>query len=205
MSARKKPLSLEEKRQKMIEVFHETEDVFILKELEKKCVKDKGIVLQSVKDVLEGLIADNFASGEKVGTMNIYWSFPSQALLVRNQKQEQLEGQLAQLRKDKELALAARASAEAGREDTPERRDLLHRLAVLNERKRTVLNDLSAFAECDPELLSCLQADIATGTAAANRWTDNLFILRDMCRDKFGLEPDRFNQGFGVAPDLDYL
>ena len=42
MASKKKGLSLEEKRQRMMEIFYETEDVFLLKDIEKIAPKSKG-------------------------------------------------------------------------------------------------------------------------------------------------------------------
>jgi len=42
--------------------------------------KKKGIVTQSVKEVLQSLVDDNLVSFEKIGTSNYFWSFPSTAL-----------------------------------------------------------------------------------------------------------------------------
>ena len=58
----------------------EKRDFFQLKELEKMLSKEKGIVLQSVKDVIQGLVDDRIINCEKIGTSNYFWSFPSTAL-----------------------------------------------------------------------------------------------------------------------------
>ena len=42
MASKKKGLSLEEKRQRMMEIFYETKDVFLLKDIEKIAPKSKG-------------------------------------------------------------------------------------------------------------------------------------------------------------------
>ena len=55
MASKKRGLSLEEKRQRMLELLYTKKDFFLLKELEKIAPKEKGIVSQSVKDVLQSL------------------------------------------------------------------------------------------------------------------------------------------------------
>ena len=42
MASKKKGLSLEEKRQRMMEIFYESKDVFLLKDIEKIAPKSKG-------------------------------------------------------------------------------------------------------------------------------------------------------------------
>ena len=44
-----KGLSLEEKRKRMLDIFYDSKDVFLLKDLEKIAPKQKGITMQSVK------------------------------------------------------------------------------------------------------------------------------------------------------------
>ena len=72
MSKRAKPLSFEEKRKRLLELFYETKDFWSLKELEKMGSKQKGIVLQSIKEILESLVSDNLVTAEKIGTSNIF-------------------------------------------------------------------------------------------------------------------------------------
>ncbi|KIH52548.1 hypothetical protein ANCDUO_17350, partial [Ancylostoma duodenale] len=57
-AARKKGLSLEEKRAKMLELFYESKEFFQMKELEKIAPKKKGVISQSVKEVTQSLVDD---------------------------------------------------------------------------------------------------------------------------------------------------
>jgi hypothetical protein len=63
----------------MLEIFYEKQDFFQLKELEKMGPKLKGIISQSVKDVVQSLVDDNLVTCEKIGTSNYFWAFPSAA------------------------------------------------------------------------------------------------------------------------------
>lgn len=49
-----------------------------LKELEKRGPK-KGVISQSVKDVVQSLVDDDMVSKEKIGTSVYFWSLPSAA------------------------------------------------------------------------------------------------------------------------------
>ncbi len=73
-------LSFEEKRKRLSEFLLEKKDFFQLKELEKMVPKATGIVMQSVKEVLQSLVDDRLVNSEKIGTSNYFWSFPSTAL-----------------------------------------------------------------------------------------------------------------------------
>lgn len=77
----KKGLSFEEKRARMLEFFYEKKEVLTLKELEKVMPKLKGIVMQSVKEVLQSLVDDNLVDHDKIGAGNFYWALPSSAVV----------------------------------------------------------------------------------------------------------------------------
>ncbi|PAV79170.1 hypothetical protein WR25_24176 isoform B [Diploscapter pachys] len=99
MAARKKGLSLDEKRSKMLELFYESKEFFQMKELEKIAPKQKGVIAQSVKDVVQSLVDDGLVECEKIGTFVCYWAFPSRALQLRKRKLEDLERQIEELRR----------------------------------------------------------------------------------------------------------
>eukprot|EP00775_Hariotina_reticulata_P013522 gene13522-13647_t len=75
--SKRKGLSLEEKRDKVLEVFTESADVFVLKDVEKLAAK-KGVVLQTIKEVLQSLVDDGLVHQEKIGSSNYFWSFPAE-------------------------------------------------------------------------------------------------------------------------------
>ena len=91
--SKKRGLSQEEKRQKMMEIFYETKSFFQLKELEKIAPKEKGITSMSVKDVLQSLVDDNMVDSERIGTSNYFWAYPSKGLNTRKRKHEGLLAQ----------------------------------------------------------------------------------------------------------------
>lgn len=74
----KKGLSLEEKRQKILEIYLEKKEVFNLKEIEKLGAK-KGVVFQTIKDVNQSLVDDNLVQFDKIGSGAFFWSLPSMA------------------------------------------------------------------------------------------------------------------------------
>ncbi|KAF8388905.1 hypothetical protein HHK36_025586 [Tetracentron sinense] len=74
--SKKRGLSLEEKHEKMLQIFYDSQDFFLLKELEKLGPK-KGVISQSVKDVVQSLVDDDLVSKDKIGTSVYFWSLPS--------------------------------------------------------------------------------------------------------------------------------
>ena len=73
---KKKGLSLDDKRQKLLEVYYSHKSVLNLKEVEKYGAK-KGVVLQTIKDVNQSLIDDNLVETDKIGIGAFFWALPS--------------------------------------------------------------------------------------------------------------------------------
>lgn len=71
-----KRVSLDEKRSRMLQLFYEKREFFTLKELEKIAPKEKGIVMQSVKDIVQALVDDGIIQSDKIGSAIYFWAFP---------------------------------------------------------------------------------------------------------------------------------
>ncbi|WVW82062.1 hypothetical protein I302_104067 [Kwoniella bestiolae CBS 10118] len=168
----KRGLSMEEKKTKMLEIFHETAEFYSLKDLEKIAP-----IVQSVKEVLDDIVSDGFVQMDKIGTGNYFWSLPSaagatkQALLSKNQKE--LEALNAKI----EEVSGGIEEAEKGREDTPERRKMLSTLSELQETSSSLKNELSAFGAADPIKYEKKSQAVKVCKDAAVQWTDNTMIL----------------------------
>ncbi len=76
MAKKAKGLTFDQKREKMLNIFHSTKDVYNFQQVQKFSMK-AGISLPSIKEVLFSLIADDLVDGDKIGAGNFYWSFPS--------------------------------------------------------------------------------------------------------------------------------
>ncbi|KAJ2443001.1 Meiotic nuclear division protein 1, partial [Coemansia sp. RSA 2440] len=196
-------LSLEEKRKRMLDIFHEMPEPFLLKELERIGPKQKGIVSQSVKDVVQSLVDDGMCHCEKVGTSNFFWAFPSEAAVKRKNKMMQLEKELAQMQaKQKELGDLI-ANAQLGREHTEERGNLVEEMTETEALWSGQQEELKQFKECDPVLMHRKKEEAGVAKDAANRWTDNVFIIQSWVRDKFNMDMDEFNKFFGIPAEFD--
>jgi len=73
---KKKGLSFDDKRQKLLEVFYEKKEPLNLKEVEKWGTK-KGIISQAIKEVNAALMADNLVETDKIGIGAFFWALPS--------------------------------------------------------------------------------------------------------------------------------
>lgn len=157
--SKRKGVSLEDKRKRMLELFYEKKDVFQLKvgtiikdnlkfmvlaktwflwfqELEKLGPSEKGVIAQSVKDVVQGLVDDGYVDSEKIGTSVYFWALPryfygydsgkmecfliitcnffSKATQTRKRKISELEEKLEGLRAQKETITKEAKKAKVG-------------------------------------------------------------------------------------------
>ncbi|KAJ3367806.1 Meiotic nuclear division protein 1 [Allomyces arbusculus] len=200
-----KGVSAEDKRKRVLEIFHESKDVYQLKDIEKLAPKLKGVVAQSVKDVVQALVDDGLVQCEKIGSSNYYWSFPSQAAKAKRMRLDALTAEVEQLQARHDTLVHDLDAARSVREDTDERADLLTRLADEQQREAQLTAELDQYRDSDPEShkLMLQQADVCRD--AANRWTDNIFTLQSYCNNKFNLEPAQFRRQFEIPEDFDNL
>lgn len=70
----------------------------------------RGVVLQSIKEVLQSLVDDDLVHQERIGISNYFWSFPSEAAVKMRRDSERLRAQLERARAER-ASLEARASA----------------------------------------------------------------------------------------------
>lgn len=67
---------------RLLELFHEGQEFYQLKDLE-KMAKDKGINQNQVKEILQLLVDDALVDSDKIGSSLFYWSFPNKVLKIK--------------------------------------------------------------------------------------------------------------------------
>lgn len=203
--SKRKGLSAEEKKQRMLQLFYEKRDFFQLKEIEKLAPKEKGIIAQSVKEVVQNLVDDGLVDSEKIGTSIYFWAFPSKAKHAKKRKIEELKNKIEcqqnHLKKCQENILAAKV----GREECPERENIIKINKQLTKENEEILNEMKVYKECDPEVFEQMKKDIEVLRNEANRHTDNIFTFISWCKSRFGCEEDVMYKQFGIPNDLDYV
>ncbi|XP_022110505.1 meiotic nuclear division protein 1 homolog isoform X1 [Acanthaster planci] len=203
--SKKRGLSLEEKRQKMMEIFFERKDVFQLKELEKIAPKTKGITSMSVKDVVQSLVDDGMVDSDRIGTSNYFWAFPSKASNARKRKLDDLTTALEGSEKKRATTKKLITKATIGKENTDDRIELMKTLAVQEQENSRLKAELEKYRECDPEVLEEVKKQTLVAREAANRWTDNIFTIKSWCKKKFSMEEKTIDKHFGIPEDFDYI
>ncbi|XP_037514452.1 meiotic nuclear division protein 1 homolog [Rhipicephalus sanguineus] len=203
--SKRKGVSAEEKRQRMLQVFYEKKDVFQLKDLEKIGPKEKGVIAQAVKDVVQSLVDDGLVDSEKIGTSVYFWSFPSKAVSTRKRKIDQLKTKVEDVQKKLKFVESQLAKAQVGREDSSEREELMSKLSELERDRDEVSAELDKHRDCDPEVLEEVKKQTLVAKEATNRWTDNIFSIKSWVKNKFFIEESVLNKQFGIPEELDYV
>ncbi|KAI8351539.1 meiotic nuclear division protein 1, partial [Blakeslea trispora] len=188
-----KGLSFEEKRKRIEKIFHDSGEFYQLKDIEKIGPK-KGVVSQSIKEVLMSLVDDGLVVTDKIGTSNYFWSYPSEAMNVVTKEKSRQE----QLRK-------AVKEAEEDREETEERQQLLTELDQLNTISADLRKALEQYKQNDPQLYQKKASAANTAKEAANRWTENVWEIQSFCVNRFGMERALFDKTFGIQEDFDTI
>ncbi|KAF9922707.1 Meiotic nuclear division protein 1 [Linnemannia zychae] len=201
----RKGVSAAEKRTRLLDYFHETLTFHKLQELEKAVPKEKGIVQQAVKDVLQSLVDDGLVTVEKIGTSNFYWSFPSAAQQAKNAQLQKLEAELAQIEAvNAELERKIQEAA-GSRQDSAQRQEMLGQLREAEELDTQYQKELKQYSDNDPNLIEAQKRYSQIAKDAANRWTENIFTFQSYCVDKFNVDRQEFNRNFNIPEDLDTL
>ncbi|NP_001385592.1 meiotic nuclear division protein 1 homolog [Rattus norvegicus] len=203
--SKKRGLSGEEKRTRMMEIFFETKDVFQLKDLEKLAPKEKGITAMSVKEVLQSLVDDGMVDCERIGTSNYYWAFPSKALHARKRKLEALNSQLSEGSQKHADLQKSIEKARVGRQETEERAMLAKELSSFQDQRKKLKAEVEKYRECDPQVVEEIRQANKVAKEAANRWTDNIFAIKSWAKRKYGFEETKIDKNFGIPEDFDYV
>ena len=176
-----------------------------LKDLEKRAFKEKGIVKQTVKDIALELTYDGKIFMEKVGTSNFFWSFPSHYLKMRTNKIEEIDEKINKAKRKREELTTNQEELLKTRQPTEERENKLLKLEELKSQNEKYKQELSVFAQNDPELIEAYAKDIKSFKESANRWTDNIYSLRSYLENKFGMLREDSDRTLEITEDFDYI
>ncbi|KAK3210575.1 hypothetical protein Dsin_015281 [Dipteronia sinensis] len=199
--SKKRGLSLEEKREKMLQIFYDSQSFYLLG-------PKKGVITQSVKDVVQSLVDDDLVSKDKIGTSVYFWSLPSCAGNQLRNVSRKLDSDL-QSSKKRHAELVDQCNAlKKGREESDEREEALEELKAIELKYNELKDEMGQYADNDPAAFEAMRNAIEVAHAAANRWTDNIFTLRQWCSSNFPHAKEQLEHVYfeaGITDDLDYL
>lgn len=138
-----------------------------------------------MKDVNQSLVDDNLVCCDKIGSGNFYWSFPSKAYQDLLQNEERLkanktaiEGSIMEAEsKIREATLSRQAK---------DRHARLMCLQQLLEEEKALDKRLEDLKGNDPEHIDRVVQDAKRCKLAADRWTDNIWIIKSHLTRKMG-------------------
>jgi DNA-binding PadR family transcriptional regulator len=178
-----KGLSFEDKRKKMLEIFKEDPSFFHLKDIEKLGVK-KGIIYQSIKDVLDSIVNDNLVETDKIGSSNFYWALPSKMYQMKKNNLNRNKEIIENLEKENESLKIKIKEAKATRKETDERKDKLDELEELTRKIEDYQKKLNVFKKNDPERYKSVLADTKQLINLNELWKDNIYSIHQWIRSK---------------------
>ncbi|OJA20476.1 hypothetical protein AZE42_01979 [Rhizopogon vesiculosus] len=219
-------LSLDEKRTKLLEIFHESKDFYQLKELEKLGPKLKGIVSQSVKEVLQSLVDDGLVQGDKIGASNCMLSPFTR--YMRNNLYAKLISSLLELpltardycwivQNRLDSAKETRISHEAQRDEltatiehertlrplTESRAAALEQLSSTKQQLAALQEEIDAYGACDPVKVEEKKRAVTLAHEAAVRWTDNYSILLSHFTRQTGMDAQDIRRYLEIGDDYE--
>ncbi|XP_066250090.1 meiotic nuclear division protein 1 homolog [Euwallacea similis] len=200
----KKGVSLEEKKSRMLELLHETGECYQLKELEKLGPKLKGVVANSVKDVIQRLLDDGLIESDKLGNSIFFWAFPTKVLKTSKRKLEEITIQYENTSKKLKLMETTMQNASVNEEENVLSQTLTE-ITALEIDIANLQKELDEIKENDPHKLNNMKEKTKGLKEAANRWTDNIFAVKTWCKKKFFMDEEILNKQFGIPEDLDYV
>ena len=207
-SSPRPPLIQQDKRKTVLALFHESREPWLLKDMEKAAAK-KGVVFQAVKDVVQSLVDDSLVHVDKIGTSNWFWSFPGAADSALRARLEGLDAEKAKVDAECEAMDARLAAAEAERPQTEELQMAEVLLSSAREANAALLKEQESFATGDAAIKEAMREGTPVAREAANRWTDNVFMLKSWVEKKTSSREDThafFKSQAGINLDtFDYL
>ncbi|XP_002994209.2 meiotic nuclear division protein 1 homolog [Selaginella moellendorffii] len=205
--SKKRGLSLEDKREQLLQIFYESQDFYLLRELEKLGPR-KGVISQAVKDVLQSLVDDDLVFKDKIGTSVYFWSLPSRAGHQLRQVRAKLEADLSATKSHRLELEKMKESSKIGRENSDEREAAIAELNEMEQEHKALKDELEQYADNDPALCENMKNATEIAHQAVNRWTDNVFSLQNWCSNNFPEAKERLQSVYkevGINDDFDYL
>ncbi|KAJ3477637.1 hypothetical protein NLI96_g10325 [Meripilus lineatus] len=138
--------------------------------------KMKGIVSQSVKDVLQSLVDDGLMQNR---------------MQVVRENQRTQSAQLDDLKEQLEVEAASR-------QESTERTSSLSRLSEAKSELVELEKELLQYGACDPLVLEDKKRALILAKEAVARWTDNYIILMSHFTRQYCVDPEDIRKHLGV-------
>ena len=192
----------QDKRITVLKLFHESAEPWLLKDMEKAAAK-KGVVFQAVKEVVQSLVDDSLVHMDKVGTSNWFWSFPGAADAAVRARLEAVESEATRVDAESRDIARRVQTAQAECPETEDRvsaRDALERAEATHASLKA---EEATFASGDDAMMAAMREGTPMAKEAANRWTDNVFVLKSWVEKKTSSR-DETRAFFKAQAEIDF-
>ena len=167
----------------VLKLFHDSREPWLLKDMEKAASK-KGVVFQAVKDVVQSLVDDSLVHVDKIGTSNWYWSFPGAADAALRGRLAAVDAETAQVEAETKDIEERVTTAKAECPQTDERTMAQALLDSAEELHAKLKTEEQNFTSGDDAMMTVMKENIPVAKEAANRWTDDVFMLKSWVEKK---------------------
>lgn len=173
---KKKGLSFEEKRQKMLSIFKEKQEFFHLKDIEKLGVK-KGITFQTIKEVLDSLLGDDLVDSDKIGSSVFFWALSSKVYNTKLNKLNKLKEENSALDAKIENIEKSIIDHKSSITETDERKEKIELLEKLKKENDELSSEIETYKNNDPKKFYAMEKDNKIYTELFELECDNIYAL----------------------------
>ncbi|KAG5675750.1 hypothetical protein PVAND_005628 [Polypedilum vanderplanki] len=208
-----------ERRSKLMEIFHQYKEFYMLKEIE-KLAKEKGVEQKYVKVNLQALIDEGKIESDKIGSTIYYWSFPVNVKQIKR-KSSNLKSKNKILNEKLNILNEAfnkklneeklQAEKDNNQDDDAKERKikctkLKAEIATLKIKEQDLLKVLSETSTKTSINVEKIKKDAEELHAAANRWTDAVFVIRSyLLKNCNNVDEKAVNKEFLIPDNFDYV
>lgn len=162
------------------------------------------MVQQSIKEINQSLVDDNLVCSDKIGSANFYWSFPKKAIQDQIVLNGSLHDQLTKLKagidaSEKDIIEAKTNRSMSGRFEK------LARLQELLDEEKDLDAKIELYKFNDPVEIDKISQASELNKVAANRWTDNIFIIKSFLVKKKGMASKEADKIIKIDSSFDYV
>ena len=202
--SKRRGVSAQEKRDRLLTMLRVSLRPWSTKEIEKSA-KSLGFHAMAIPDVLSGLLDDNLAIKEKIGSANYVWSFPSDAYKKAKTKHDTFSTEVEKLTAEIAAQNKMKQELEPGRERTSEYNEMYDDLKT----KRAELKELNKTAQenaaNDPEAIKDLDIMVQEIRTNVNRVTDNTFELQSYLVKKKNMDRKAVKDFLHISDSYDNI
>lgn len=199
-----KKMSADEKRSLMLQVFDKHKTFFKIQELEKIGSREKGIVENTIKPIVQSMFYDNLICSEKIGTSVLYWSNDSNKVHQKIKELKRLQSENQKLREGNELKKTEIEKESLLRPMSKERAAKTKKLTQMEKVVEEQAKKLVNFSDINVEEYNAILNRANDLIKEINTCTDNIFVAQDYVTKKFNMDRKDFNKNFGLDENFDY-